>query len=96
MIGPVIILVESQIPQNIGKTARAMLNCELRDLRLVRPLVDPCHRDARALAAGGHLPRSLVTCVRAGGRSSGRAFAREVPASRHHGSADLLVGRPWS
>ncbi len=52
MIGPVIILVESQIPQNIGKTARAMLNCELRDLRLVRPLVDPCHRDARALAAG--------------------------------------------
>ncbi len=52
MIGPVIILVESQIPQNIGKTARAMLNCELRDLRLVRPLVDPCHRDARTLAAG--------------------------------------------
>lgn len=52
MIGPVIILVESQIPQNIGKTARAMLNCDLRELRLVRPFVDPCHREARALAAG--------------------------------------------
>src|SRR5207244_4227772 len=35
--GPAIILVEPQLGQNIGTAARAMLNCGLDDLRLVRP-----------------------------------------------------------
>jgi tRNA/rRNA methyltransferase len=35
--GPAIILVEPQLPQNIGMAARAMLNCGLTNLRLVRP-----------------------------------------------------------
>src|SRR5262245_34500598 len=35
--GPAIILVEPQLGENIGTTARAMLNCGLSDLRLVRP-----------------------------------------------------------
>ena len=35
--GPAIILVEPQLPENIGMAARAMLNCGLTDLRLVRP-----------------------------------------------------------
>jgi tRNA/rRNA methyltransferase len=35
--GPAIILVEPQLPENIGMVARAMLNCGLTDLRLVRP-----------------------------------------------------------
>ena len=34
---PTIILVNSQMPENIGTTARAMLNCGLTDLRLVKP-----------------------------------------------------------
>ena len=34
---PAIILVEPQLPENIGMVARAMLNCGLGDLRLVRP-----------------------------------------------------------
>ena len=34
---PVIILIEPQLGENIGKAARAMLNCGLVDLRLVRP-----------------------------------------------------------
>ncbi|MBT5940090.1 MAG: RNA methyltransferase [Rhodospirillaceae bacterium] len=34
---PVIILVEPQLGENIGMVARAMLNCGLTDLRLVRP-----------------------------------------------------------
>jgi tRNA/rRNA methyltransferase len=34
---PVIILVEPQMGENIGMCARAMLNCGLRQLRLVRP-----------------------------------------------------------
>jgi tRNA/rRNA methyltransferase len=35
--GPAIILVQPQLGENIGTTARAMLNCGLDDLRLVRP-----------------------------------------------------------
>jgi tRNA/rRNA methyltransferase len=35
--GPAIILVEPQLGENIGTAARAMLNCGLDDLRLVRP-----------------------------------------------------------
>jgi tRNA/rRNA methyltransferase len=35
--GPAVILVEPQLGENIGMVARAMLNCGLVDLRLVRP-----------------------------------------------------------
>jgi tRNA/rRNA methyltransferase len=35
--GPAIVLVEPQLGENIGMVARAMLNCGLTDLRLVRP-----------------------------------------------------------
>ncbi|MBK8209016.1 MAG: RNA methyltransferase [Rhodospirillales bacterium] len=34
---PVVVLVEPQLPENIGMVARAMLNCGLTRLRLVRP-----------------------------------------------------------
>ncbi len=51
MFRPVIILVHPQIAQNIGKTARAMLNFSLTDLRLVAPQADHLSRDARALSA---------------------------------------------
>jgi len=35
--GPAVILVEPQLGENIGMVARAMLNCGLDDLRLVKP-----------------------------------------------------------
>ena len=35
--GPAIILIDPQLGENIGMVARAMLNCGLTDLRLVRP-----------------------------------------------------------
>src|ERR1700684_4293610 len=35
--GPAIVLVAPQLGENIGTAARAMLNCGLDDLRLVRP-----------------------------------------------------------
>ena len=52
ILSPVIILVETQIAQNIGTTARAMANFGFSDLRLVCPLADPLSQDARALSAG--------------------------------------------
>ena len=35
--GPAIVLIAPQLAENIGTVARAMLNCGLTDLRLVRP-----------------------------------------------------------
>jgi len=50
--GPAIILVEPQLGENIGTTARAMLNCGLDDLRLVRPR-DGWPSDKAIAAASG-------------------------------------------
>ncbi len=52
MTGPKIILVEPQLGENIGHTARAMLNFGLRDLRLVAPRDGWPNPTARSLAAG--------------------------------------------
>ncbi len=35
--GPAVVLVDPQLGQNVGTAARAMLNCGLTELRLVRP-----------------------------------------------------------
>jgi len=50
--GPAIILVAPQLGENIGTTARAMLNCGLDDLRLVRPR-DGWPSDKAVAAASG-------------------------------------------
>jgi len=50
--GPVVILVEPQLGENIGTAARAMLNCGLDDLRLVRPR-DGWPSDKAVAAASG-------------------------------------------
>jgi len=50
--GPAIILVQPQLGENIGTTARAMMNCGLDDLRLVRPR-DGWPSDRAIAAASG-------------------------------------------
>jgi tRNA/rRNA methyltransferase len=50
--GPAVILVEPQLGQNIGTAARAMANCGLDDLRLVRPR-DGWPNDKAVAAASG-------------------------------------------
>ncbi len=52
MAAPAIVLVRPQLAENIGMAARAMLNCGLTDLRLVRP--DPEMPHPKALAAATH------------------------------------------
>lgn len=52
MAGPVIVLVRPQLAENIGTAARAMLNCGLDELRLVRPRSKPSHPKAVAAATG--------------------------------------------
>lgn len=51
-VTPAIILVDPQMAENIGTTARAMLNCGLTDLRLVRPRQGWPHEKAVAAASG--------------------------------------------
>ncbi len=50
--GPAIVLIEPQLGDNIGATARAMLNCDLHDLRLVRPRDGWPNPAAVAMASG--------------------------------------------
>ncbi len=50
--GPAIVLVEPQLGQNIGMAARAMLNCGLTELRLVKPRDGWPSDEALAAASG--------------------------------------------
>ena len=50
--GPAIVLVEPQLGENIGTAARAMMNCGLDDLRLIRPR-DGWPSDKAIAAASG-------------------------------------------
>lgn len=49
---PVIVLVEPQLAENIGAAARAMLNCGLLELRLVKPRHGWPDDDAIPMASG--------------------------------------------
>ncbi len=49
---PAIVLVEPQLGENVGFAARAMANCGLADLRLVRPREPWPNPRARAAASG--------------------------------------------
>ena len=49
---PVVVLVEPQLGENIGATARAMANFGLPRLRLVKPLQRWPNERARVMAAG--------------------------------------------
>lgn len=54
-LAPAVILVAPQLAENIGTTARAMLNCGLTDLRLVRPRPTWPHPRAVAAASGADM-----------------------------------------
>lgn len=54
-LDPIIILVEPQLGENIGMCARAMLNCGLKELRLVNPRDGWPQDSARAAAADADL-----------------------------------------
>ncbi len=49
---PAIVLVEPQLGDNVGSAARAMLNCGLTDLRLVKPRDGWPNPRAQAMASG--------------------------------------------
>ena len=61
-LSPAVILVRPQLSENIGTTARAMLNCGLTDLRLVAPRED--WLSDRAVAAASGADRVLLAARR--------------------------------
>src|SRR5690349_6537497 len=52
---PVIVLVEPQLGENIGACARAMLNCDLTELRIVRPREPWPNEKARRSSSGADI-----------------------------------------
>ena len=52
-ITPVVILARPQMGENMGAAARAMMNCALSDLRLVKPRDGWPNPGALPMAAGG-------------------------------------------
>lgn len=50
--GPCIILVRPQMAENIGMVARAMMNCALSELRIVKPKENPMCERAVAASSG--------------------------------------------
>jgi tRNA/rRNA methyltransferase len=92
--GPVIILVEPQLGENIGATARAMANFGLSRLRLVAPRQPWPNDKARMMAAGADaildsaelynsLPAAIADCT----------FVLAATA-RAHDQAKPVVGAP--
>ena len=55
---PCVILIEPQLAENVGMTARAMKNCGLNELRLVNPRED--HLSAKALSASSNSEEILA------------------------------------
>jgi tRNA/rRNA methyltransferase len=51
---PAVLLIEPQLPENIGATARAMMNCGLTNLRLVRPREAWPNERAREVSSGAY------------------------------------------
>src|SRR5262245_54343723 len=50
--GPIVVLVEPQLGENIGSAARAMANFGLSQMRLVKPRQPWPNEKARVMAAG--------------------------------------------
>lgn len=58
-LSPSVILIHPQLAENIGMTARAMMNCGLYDLRLVSPRED--HLSTKAVSASSGAEKILHT-----------------------------------
>ena len=90
--GPEIILVHPQIGENIGTTARAMLNCGLLNLRLVKPREAWPNQKAIAAAAGAEAVLDRTRLFATTGEAVAdlnrlRRFGARSPASRRTSSA---------
>lgn len=91
---PAIILVEPQLGENIGMVARAMLNCGLTDLRLVRPRAAWPNEKAIAAAAGADAVLAAATLYETTAAAiADRARVYATTARERHMTKRLITPR---
>ena len=92
--GPVIILVEPQLGENIGMVARAMANFGLTELRLVRPRHNWLHQKTRAAAAGAEYVLDQAQIFASLPEAMGDLHFTFATTARERGQGKEVLGPP--
>jgi tRNA/rRNA methyltransferase len=90
--GPVVVLVEPQMGENIGAAARAMANFGLSRLRLVKPLQRWPNEKARVMAAGADRILEDATLHDTLAAAIGDCSFVVAATARHHDQAKPVIG----
>jgi len=90
--GPAVILVEPQLPENVGAVARAMANFGLARLRLVRPRAAFPNEKARAVASGAERVLEQATLHESVEAAIGDLNYVFAATARAHDQAKPVVG----
>lgn len=90
--GPAVILVEPQLPENVGAVARAMANFGLARLRLVRPRAAFPNEKARAVASGAERVLEQATLHESVEAAIGDLNTVFAATARAHDQAKPVVG----
>jgi tRNA/rRNA methyltransferase len=90
--GPIVVLVEPQLGENIGAAARAMANFGLSQLRLVKPLQGWPNEKARVMAAGADRILDGATLHDTLSAAIGDCSFVLATTARNHDQAKLVVG----
>jgi len=102
---PIIILVETQLGENIGMCARAMLNCGLENLRLVRPRDSWPNDRAHATAANAdrvlenakiydHIDEAIADCQRVFATTARQRSLRIPGLDLRDAVSEIVVAAP--
>jgi tRNA/rRNA methyltransferase len=89
---PIVVLVEPQMGENIGATARAMANFGLARLRLVKPVQGWPNDKARAMAAGADRVLEAATLHDSLADAIGDCSFVIATTARNHDQAKPVIG----
>ena len=89
---PVVILVESQLGENIGAAARAMANFGLSELRLVNPRCGWPSREAQIMASGADRVLDAATVYGSLAEAIGDCHLVVAATARSHDQAKPVIG----
>src|SRR3954465_16053715 len=92
LAGPVVILVEPQLGENIGMAARAMGNFALSHLRIVKPRDGWPNIAAQRAAAGADHILDRVELLDTGEQAVAAPGPAVAPTARAHDQAKPVVG----
>ncbi len=90
--GPVVILVEPQLGENIGMAARAMANFGLSEMRLVSPRGNWLHQKTRAAAAGAEYLLDAATVYTSLREAMADLNFVYATTARERGQGKVVVG----